>query len=70
MCVRTTSGAEFADPVGDGHERCTVDLERIVAEVEALERGAERGGTSFSLAEVAELRLSAIHEAVDLKAAA
>ena len=41
---------ERADPVGDGDEGFAVDLERVVAEVEALELGPERGGGPLGLA--------------------
>ena len=43
-------GCERADAVGDRDERVPVDLERIVAEIEALELGAERGRRPLRLA--------------------
>ncbi len=47
-------GRELADPVGDQTEAVAVDLERVVAEVEAVERRAERGRGALGLA-VADL---------------
>ena len=44
----------LADPVGDRDERVLVDLERVVAEIEALEGRAERGRRPLRLA-VADL---------------
>ena len=43
-------GRELADLVRDQLEAVAVDVQRVVAEVEALEAGAERGGGSFGLA--------------------
>ena len=43
-------GCELANSVGDRDERVPVDLERIVAEIQALELCAERGRRSLRLA--------------------
>ena len=52
-------GRVLPDPVGDRDERLAVDLERVVAEIEALEGRAERGRGPLRLA-MADL-LHALH---------
>ena len=47
-------GREFPDPFGDRDQRVPVDLERVVAEVEALELRAQRRRRALALA-VADL---------------
>jgi hypothetical protein len=42
-------GREGADRVGDREQRVSVDLQRVVAEVQAAERGAEMAGRSLRL---------------------
>jgi hypothetical protein len=42
-------GSELADDVGDLHERVGVDLQRVVAEIQAAEARAERGRGGLGL---------------------